>query len=515
MKKNIKKHPKLTFSIHKWHYFFTKICSKLSSQIGYTLKITLYFIVFIFTFIALIHTLLNLWSYFNHSNSSTFQITQEILFFIGYGDAPEWNVFINIILGIISIIALAVFTSFMTVNIFNHSSNVLLSNKIPICKYDKKNKNVPYMASLYIGNRGVDIYDISVTFLYYNKDQSAVDISNNCYNWPLLKKNDVWRIDLPIASGSFMLDYLTEDFTATWPLIEIMEPPTAEPVISLVYNQELHRMSKNIEQQGENTEECYKMLCEMAEIIDKKQTIPYIYVIMKFIDSTNGQETIKCNRYSPSDFIPTSEIERVWKSNSIIHTLKKDTIWKHMEYVHLDNTLQVEIINWIQQGIFSFNIDDFKPCPSIAVISKMKVLQRLNSDKQIEFNYALCASIDFSKADSISDPFGMLFYSFESPVDWQYYYLHDFYFDFRLKFRSNFQRMFLEIKTKEKSIKKEILKENSPSYSFPLKTFFRDKTDATEIREICFTVFRSDCKKNSVCFEISDVFLRKHLSLNT
>jgi len=110
------------------------------------------------------------------------------LYTIGYG-ALEGDAILQNILAMIGIVALALMSTFLTINLFWRMDDVKMDKKI-LLKDD--NLNFKFL------NEGKALCDLKATFMLYDKNINKNIMDAKEYYMPILLKKSVWNLDLSL-----------------------------------------------------------------------------------------------------------------------------------------------------------------------------------------------------------------------------------------------------------------------------------------------------------------------------
>lgn len=168
---------------------------------------------------------------------------QFSLYILGYGDSPAVDAGMQLLLGIVGIIMIALLSATLTIDLFRRAKDVLVSNNIVVWK----DSNKGYCASVLLGNKGHAICNVSLAAQLFDCSGETLSIENNTFTRPLVISNHMWRVDFPVKIGSFMYDYFQDQY--------------------------------------------------------KGDGLMKLYVLASFVDASTGQESIICKEYRLQDVV--------------------------------------------------------------------------------------------------------------------------------------------------------------------------------------------------------------------
>jgi len=364
-----------------------------------------------------------------------------LLYTIGYGDIST-NLVVQNTFATIGIISISLLSTFLTINLFWRIDDVKINKSILISK-GNKNK---YYATLLVWNMGADICRLEGSFIAYDNFGNAIVECSDKFNYPLLIKKSVWKIEIPIEN-TFLYEILRN----------------------------MRKWKKN---------------CKL-------------YFTFSFVDTSTGQESIKVMEYSSDNIFAVSP-ENVCKVE-----IKKKQNWRLLNKLEKSKNLDDIFTKWLCGNTITYNLRDTKPIenggklslyPDVLPLSEKEILE---GAEEHEF---LKAEVNFYKKRGEGDglPFVMALLDFNSnPLDWSSHYSENGLFHVELSGSTEIDSLVVQIKygeSREKILDKTVSLTNARvTFDFSLQDMLNDKdVDAkvfTCIKEICFTVFSKNMTK--------------------
>lgn len=253
-------------------------------------------IIFIVTMILICVLFAVILSVITGSSKDLFERTLNyMLYIIGYGGLIHDNIILQDIFGILGIVTVSILSAYLTVNLFWRVDDVFLSNNIAIWK----SSNEKYYTSALVGNKGKNICKLVLTFVAYDEDKNFIGDLGKIYEYPLLIKNGIWKIDMPLNNG-FWFDVL--------------------------------------------------------RTIRKGRKGCTVYATFEYVDSETGQSSIKVQEYD-TDHIFVSNTNEGFYSGS--YSEKKR--WK--QFKQIDKNIEKDLVftYWICKNIIAFDLNLVKP----------------------------------------------------------------------------------------------------------------------------------------------------------
>jgi hypothetical protein len=374
---------------------------------------------------------------------------QFALFIIGYGDSPNIDVGIQLMLSILGIIMVSLLSAFLTVNLFKRAKDVFLSKNIIIWK----NKDDEYIATIFVGNTGEPIYKVCVDLQLFDQNDELSSLDHINYEKPIIIKEHPWRIDCRINIGSLMYEYL------------------------------LNKYKKN----GSMT----------------------LYALVTFVDSNTGQENTICREYKVDSNCKDDRCGgfTYYDSNSLKDI--KTIAMKKSEDVENNYDIQNEFLRYIRGNIMKIDMHKAKPIVENGDNNAITIVHdRLpGSEKQ-----TMKVVVDFRKRKNLNPPgFVMALIEYLPPEDWRPYYEKNYCLEFDLSSTPEITLVQLEIKdsSKAKIVDKRLdTCQDNKHFSIKLQEFGKVESWAG-VSEICFTVFQQNTKKPKGTFTVTGCELVK------
>lgn len=357
-----------------------------------------------------------------------------LLYIIGYGSLIHDNLLLQDLFGIFGIVAVSILSAYITVNLFWRVDDVFISNHISIWK----SANDKYHASIIVGNKGKNICKLELSIVAYDENKNSIGEMGKTFSYPLLIKNGIWKIDIPIDNG-FLFDVL--------------------------------------------------------RTIRKGRKDCMVYTTFEYVDSETGQSSIKVQEYN-SDHIFVSSIKEGFYYSS---ECEKKMKWQQFKNIVKDSQEDFNFNNWICRNIIAFDLNKAKP------INKEQI--ELLTDGNSEANgCVLKANVDFNTTNNPPD-FVMALLEFNNPYqDWSSYYSNGSSFQIEISGNEGISDIQLEIKDKlgsklidEKIIISKVITKHSFKFN---KNNDMNPESFSEIKEICFTVFKKSKASNKGNFKI-------------
>lgn len=259
-------------------------------------KIIKTIIVFIITMILVCVLFSVLSSVITGNSDKIFSRTLNyLLYIIGYGSLIHENLILQDLFGVFGIVTISILSAYLTVNLFWRVDDVFVSSHMAIWESaDEK-----YHASVIVGNKGKNLCKLELSFVAYDENKNYMGDLGKTFAYPLLIKNGIWKIDMPINNG-FLYDVL--------------------------------------------------------RTIRKGRKDCMIYATFEYVDSETGQSSIKVNEYD-SDHIFVSNIKGGFYNGSVCD---KNLKWK--QFKHIDKNMKQDFVfnNWICRNIVAFDLNQTK-----------------------------------------------------------------------------------------------------------------------------------------------------------
>lgn len=218
-----------------------------------------------------------------------------LLYIIGYGSLMHDSLIVQDLFGVFGIVTISILSAYTTVNLFWRVDDVLVSNNMIIWK-DPKGK---YYASVLIGNKGKNICKLELSITAYDERKNPIGDLGKTFTYPLLIKNGIWKINLPIEGG-FLFDVL--------------------------------------------------------RTMRKERRDCRLYATFEYVDSETGQSSIIVKEYSPETIFVSSVREG-------FYSLDADRKLRWKQFKNIDKLLKEDNIfnDWICRNIVSFDLSKAKP----------------------------------------------------------------------------------------------------------------------------------------------------------
>lgn len=259
-------------------------------------KIIKTIIVFIITMILVCVLFSVLSSVITGNSDKIFSRTLNyLLYIIGYGSLIHESLILQDLFGVFGIVTISILSAYLTVNLFWRVDDVFLSSHMAIWESEDEK----YHASVLVGNKGKNLCKLELSFVAYDENKNYMGDLGKAFAYPLLIKNGIWKIDIPINNG-FLYDVL--------------------------------------------------------RTIRKGRKDCMIYATFEYVDSETGQSSIKVNEYD-SDHIFVSNIKDGFYNGSVCD---KNLKWK--QFKHIDKNIEGDFIfnNWICRNIVAFDLNQSK-----------------------------------------------------------------------------------------------------------------------------------------------------------
>lgn len=218
-----------------------------------------------------------------------------LLYIIGYGSLIHENLILQDLFGVFGIVTISILSAYLTVNLFWRVDDVFISSHIAIWK----NANEKYYASVLAGNKGKNLCKLELSFVAYDGNKNYMGELGKTFEYPLLIKNGIWKIDMPINNG-FLYDVL--------------------------------------------------------RTIRKGRKDCMIYATFEYVDSETGQSSIKVQEYN-SDHIFVSNIKDGFYHSS---DCEKKLRWRQFKHIEKNVEKDLYFNEWILRNIISFDLNHAK-----------------------------------------------------------------------------------------------------------------------------------------------------------
>jgi hypothetical protein len=380
---------------------------------------------------------------------------QFSLYILGYGASPNVDIGMQLLLGIIGIIMISLLSAFLTVNLFRRAKDVLISNHIVVWK----DQDGEYFASILIGNQGKPICNVSVAAQLFDCVGETKNIGNNSFAKPIIIRNHIWRVDFDVKIGSFMYEYFQDAL--------------------------------------------------------RNGGLMQLYVLVSFVDTDTGQESIICKEYKYSNVAVVNrekgfiypENKLNIKENMDLNN-RKSMGWKQFKEVVGDKTSQEKFHNFICANVAKIDMQGVIPIVENGDHRAIRIMHELQQDQEIQ---AMTVAVNFNKLDkNLSNPsFVMALIQFLPFNNWSPYYEKNYRLEFDISSSAEISFVQLEIKDKMKNKifdKTLATAEEAVHYSFYLHELGSIEK-WVEVHEICFTVFSHFISKPKGEFTVKDLKL--------
>jgi hypothetical protein len=219
-----------------------------------------------------------------------------LLYIIGYGSLIHENLILQDLFGVFGIVTISILSAYLTVNLFWRVDDVFISNHIAIWESEDEK----YHASILVGNKGKNLCKLELSLVAYDENKNYMGDLGKTFAYPLLIKNGIWKIDMPINNG---------------------------------------------------------FLYEVLRTIRKGRKDCMIYATFEYVDSETGQSSIKVNEYD-SDHIFVSNIKEGFYNSSVC---EKKLKWNQFKCI--DKNIEGDFIfnDWICRNIIGFDLNQVKP----------------------------------------------------------------------------------------------------------------------------------------------------------
>lgn len=380
---------------------------------------------------------------------------QFSLYILGYGASPNVDIGMQLLLGIIGIIMISLLSAFLTVNLFRRAKDVLISNHIVVWK----DRNGEYFASLLIGNQGKPICNVSVAAQLFDPMGETKNIENNSFTKPIIIRNHIWRVDFDVKIGSFMYEYFQDAL--------------------------------------------------------RNDGLMQLYVLVSFVDTDTGQESIICKEYKYSNVAVVNREKGFIYPESNFNVKgnidlknRKSMVWKQFKDVVGDRTSQEKLHNFICANVTKIDMQGVIPIVENGDLRAIRIIHELQQDKEIQ---AMTVAVNFNKLDkNLSNPsFIMALIQFLPFNNWGPYYDKNYRLEFDISSSLDISSVQLEIKDKMKNKifdKTLATSEEVVHYSFYLRELGSIEK-WMEVHELCFTVFSHSISKPKGTFTVKDLKL--------
>lgn len=291
------------------------------------------------------------------------KLGENALFFLGYGDSPTADVWLNNTVALIAILTISILTTFFTINFLWRVDDVVLMPAMFFEKTKDAQNNSAYKIRFMINNKGKRIANLRLSFTaYLHEENSQIKISESLeYTYPILFENSCWIIEDDLQLGFFQ-DVLYRQFSN-------------------------HPDTVSFDKQ--NTK-------------NKKVTI---YMTLWFVDTQSGQECCNILDYNTSDLCAYDK-EKNYKKM----TYRK--IQRLIKEQELNSNERKDFINYITIPFKPFDRERLKLSPRNSPFEfKIVESQQYASGAKIVIN-----------TENNNERFPMFYYDYkDKPLDWSIY----------------------------------------------------------------------------------------------
>ena len=386
------------------------------------------------------------------------QVVQEYsfwefsLYILGYGSSPNVDIGMQLLLGIVGIIMIALLSAFLTVNLFRRAKDVLISNNVVVWM----NKNGEYFASILFGNQGKPICNVSIAAQLFDNNGETVNIENNSFTKPIIIRNHIWRVDFSIKMGSFMYEYFQDQY--------------------------------------------------------RGDGLMKLYVLASFVDTETGQASIVCKEYK---FDKTVVVNRdkgfIYPENKLGDKghigidNRKSLVWQQFKNIETDINSQDKFRNFICTNTAKIDMQNAIPIIENGNPRAMSITHELIHDSETQ---VMTVYVNFDQQDNqASKPgFIMALIQFLPCQNWAPYYDKNYRLEFALSSSPEITAVQLEIKDK---MKNKFIDEKIPTSEEATQKFFYLREEGSiekwmEVHQLCFTVFSHYTSSPKGSFTVTD-----------
>lgn len=386
-----------------------------------------------------------------------FNFWEFSLYIVGYGSSPNIDIGMQLFLGIIGIIMISLLSALLTVDLFRRAKDVLISKNLIVWR----NEEGEYLATILVGNLGKPICNVSISAQLFDSMGETIDMGENSREKPIIIKKHIWRVNYKIKVGSFMYEFFRDKYNG--------------------------------------------------------RGFMKLYVLVSFVDTDTGQDSIICKEYKLEDvkvvdsgksFIyPRSSFNA--DGNVDLNNMKRE-VWKQFKSVAEDADSKHQFINFICANIIDIDMKNAVPIVENGDLRAVSISHDLSEDTKTQ---SMAVKVNFNKQEkgSPSPDFIMGLIQFLPFENWAPYYEKDYKLEFEISSSAGLSSVQLEIKDSRKSKILDIslkTSENLTKYSFNLKEH-GTLEKWSEVQELCFTVFKRSAADAEGMFKVTGLQLSK------
>ncbi|MGI6357895.1 MAG: hypothetical protein ACOX2K_04275 [Bacillota bacterium] len=355
---------------------------------------------------------------------------QFSLYILGYGESPNVDSAMQLILSVTGIIMISLLSAMLTIDLFRRAKDVLISKNLVVwC-----DAAGDYYATILIGNQGNPICNVSIAAQLFDQRGESIDLEDNTYSKPIIIKNHVWRVNFPVRVGTFMWDY-------------------------------------------------FRAQCRQGSALQ-------LYMLASFVDVDTGQDSIICKEYRFEDVVVVRRMPGVTPLETADTEVREPAlnaraVWRQFRQITEDSKAREQFRQFIDAKVAQIDLRPAVPIAANGHPQAMIIEHSLsNSGSQV-----MLARANFAQPDqnTPSPGFVMALLEYVPSENWGPYCQKGYRLEFDISASAQVEAVQLEIKDRMKS--KFVDERLTPGrFSKPLSELGSVEQWA-EVHQLCFTVF--------------------------